>query len=216
MKTRIFNLIILDESGSMQRIKTEAIDSVNETVQTICKAQEEHKDQEHYVTLVTFHDEVKTVYGCVGCGEVNELTPATYRPQCCTALYDAMGMSLTALRSKVAKDDRVLVTVVTDGYENASREYSGSAIKALVDELKAEGWVFAYIGANQDVEKVAASISITNTMRFECTPEGTRSMSRRSNDSRMALFHRISDCCFNAAEENEHFFDEPDSKPARP
>ena len=57
MKTRIFNLIILDESGSMMSIKKEAIDSVNETLQTIRAAQKKHEDQEHYVTLVTFNND---------------------------------------------------------------------------------------------------------------------------------------------------------------
>ena len=120
MKTRIFNLIIIDESGSMQSIKKEAIDSVNETIQTIRSAQKKHERQEHYVSLVTFNDNVKTIYECVAVNDVDELTPDTYQPDCCTALYDAMGISLNSLRKKVADDDKVLVTVVTDGYENAS------------------------------------------------------------------------------------------------
>ena len=206
MKTRIFNLIIMDESGSMQSIKKEAIDSVNETIQTIRSAQKKHEDQEHYVSLVTFNDDVKTVYECVAVDEIKELT--IYRPDCCTALYDAMGISLNALRKKVAEEDKVLVTVVTDGYENASKEYSGKAIKALVDELKAKDWVFAYIGANQDVEAVAATISITNVMKFEATPLGTAAMGTRVATARGRLFDRIADCCFNAAEANEDFFDE--------
>ena len=208
MKTRIFNLIIIDESGSMQSIKTAAIDSVNETIQTIRSAQKKHEDQEHYVSLVTFNDDVKTIYECVPVDEVKELTAENYQPDCCTALYDAMGMSLNMLRKKIAEDDKVLVTVVTDGYENASKEYSGKAIKALVDELKAKDWVFAYIGANQDVESVAATIAITNVMKFEATPLGTAAMGARVASARGRLFDRIADCCFNAAEANEDFFDE--------
>ncbi len=208
MKTRIFNLVIIDESGSMQSIKKEAIDSVNETIQTIRSAQKKHEEQEHFVSLVTFNDDVKTVYECVPVEEVNELTPETYRPDCCTALYDAMGLSLNALRKKVAEDDKVLVTVVTDGYENASREYSGKAIKALVDELKAKGWVFAYIGANQDVEAVAATISITNVMNFETTSDGTKMMSARVNRSRDRLYSCMAEPDFSAAKANENFFDE--------
>ena len=208
MKTRIFNLIIIDESGSMQSIKTAAIDSVNETIQTIRSAQKKHEDQEHFVSLVTFNDDVKTIYECVPVDEVKELTAETYQPDCCTALYDAMGISLNALRKKVAEDDKVLVTVVTDGYENASKEYSGKAIKALVDELKDKGWVFAYIGANQDVEAVAATISITNVMQFEATPLGTADMSSKLSFAQGKLYSRIADCCFSAAEANEDFFDE--------
>ena len=210
MKTRIFNLIIIDESGSMQSIKKEAIDSVNETIQSIRAAEEKHEDQEHIVSLVTFHNNVKTVYECVPVKDVEELTAETYQPQCCTALYDAMGMSLNALRKKVAEDDKLLVTVVTDGYENASKEYSGEAIKALVDELKTKGWVFAYIGANQDVEAVAATISITNVLNFEATSQGTAMMSKKVSCARGRLFDRIAHCCFSAAEANKDFFDEDD------
>ena len=212
MKTRIFNLIIIDESGSMQSIKKEAIDSVNETIQTIRSAQKKHEDQEHYVSLVIFNDDVKTIYECVPVNEVKELTAETYRPNCCTALYDAMGISLNALRKKVAEDDKVLVTVVTDGYENASEEYNGKAIKDLVDELKAKGWVFAYIGANQDVEAVAATISITNVMDFETTSTGTQVMTDRVNRSREHLYCCMAKPDFSAAEANENFFDDEDDE----
>ncbi|MBQ4063689.1 MAG: VWA domain-containing protein [Bacteroidaceae bacterium] len=211
MKTRIFNLIIIDESGSMQSIKKQAIDSVNETVQSIKAAQEKYADQEHFVSLVTFHNDVKTVYECVAAADVAELTTETYCPTCCTALYDAMGMSLCALRPKVADDDKVLVTVVTDGYENASREYSGMAIKALVDELKKKGWVFAYIGANQDVEAVASTISITNVLNFEATPTGTACMSSRVAKGRSRWFEKISQGISSAPLDNCNFFEEDEN-----
>lgn len=208
MKTRIFNLIIIDESGSMQSIKKQAIDSVNETIQTIRLAQTKYEDQEHYVNLITFNNDVKTIYDCVPVSEVKELTFENYHPDCCTALYDAMGLSVNALRKKVAEIDKVLVTVVTDGYENASKEYSGKAIKALVDELKANGWVFAYVGANQDVEAVAASISITNTLNFESTCAGTIVMSKKLRSSRSRWFDKIARGLSSSSEDNCNFFEE--------
>ena len=120
-------------------------------------------------------------------------------------------MMLTALRPQVAEADRVLVTVVTDGYENASREYSGKAIKALVDELKAKGWVFAYMGANQDVEAVAATMSITNAMKFEATDHGCRKMFKKVNACRDRLYESIACNEFKVEEANFNFFvdDEP-------
>ncbi|MBQ8204516.1 MAG: VWA domain-containing protein [Alistipes sp.] len=208
MKTRIFNLIIIDESGSMQSIKRAAIDSVNETIQTIRSAEQKHPEQEHYVSLVSFNDDVKTIYDCVEVEQVKEINDETYQPSCCTALYDAMGISLSKLRKRVAESDKVLVTVVTDGYENASKEYSGKAIKTLVDELKAKGWVFAYIGANQDVEAVAATISITNVIQFEANPSGTQEMTERVNRGRNRLYESIAADHFDSKSANESFFDE--------
>ena len=206
MKTRIFNLIIIDESGSMEVIKQQAINSVNETIQTIRAAQERNENQEHYITLVSFNDRVKTINDCESIDNVQELTASTYIPGCCTALYDAMGMSLNALRKKVADIDKVLVTVVTDGYENASREYSGKAIKALVEELKAKGWVFAYIGANHDVEAVAASMSITNTMSFEATDEGVADMCTGACYNRSAWYDKVESGEADSEEDNKNFF----------
>jgi uncharacterized protein YegL len=206
MATKIFNLIIIDESGSMDCIKQQAIDSVNETIQTIRAAQERNESQEHFVSIVSFNDNVKTISDCVAVDEVQELTKNTYQPNCCTALYDAMGLSLNALRKKVADEDKVLVTVVTDGYENASREYSGMAVKALVEELKEKGWVFAYIGANHDVEAAATSIAIENTMSFDATASGVAEMSYSLNRSRACWYDSIEDNSADSKKANRNFF----------
>lgn len=118
---------------------------------------------------------IKTIYDCVSAAEVKGLSDADYIPDSCTPLYDAMGQSLGKLRPKVGSEDKVLVTIITDGEENSSSEYNVKAIKALVEELKGKGWVFAYIGANQDVEKVASSISVTNVLNFTASNIGPES-----------------------------------------
>ena len=203
-ETKIYNLIIIDESGSMSCIRQQAMDSLNETIQTIRAAQERNENQEHFVTLVTFNDTATIVNDCAPVNEIKELTAESYRPDCCTALYDAMGISLSALHKKVSKEDKVLVTIVTDGYENASQEYNLRTIKALVEELKAKGWVFAYLGANQDAEEVAFSMSIDNAMRWESTREGTAYMSERLNYSRSRWYDEAA----TNSERAEGFFDE--------
>lgn len=209
MKTRIHNLIILDESGSMESIKRAAINGMNETVQSIRDAQKKHEDQEHIVSLVSFNSsEIKGIYDCVPVAEVEELTDKEYVPNCCTPLYDAMGLSLSHLRAKVNDEDKVLVTIITDGEENSSTEYNSAAIKALVDSLKEKGWVFAYIGANQDVLKVAQTISVTNVMNFSSTDFGTSSAIASLRKSRDRMFSRIADGVFDSVSENTDFFSE--------
>ena len=187
---QIYNLIILDESGSMQSIKQQVISGFNETVQTIKSAQKTHENQKHFVSLVTFSDadKIRTVYDKIEVNKVEELTDETYQPCASTPLYDAMGIALTSLKKAVKSNDKVLVTVITDGYENASREYNAQSIKNLVESLKSDGWVFAYIGANQDVIREAAKISITNTLHFMPTAAGTKMMQAELCKARTKLY----------------------------
>lgn len=190
---KVHNLIILDESGSMLSIYNPAISGLNETLQTIRGAQKNHPDQTHLVTLVTFNSgNYNRIYDSTLAENTSDITPAQYRPSFSTPLFDAIGRSVGDLRPHVGKDDIVLVTIITDGYENASCEYNGKAIKTLIEELKAGGWVFTYIGANQDVEAVAESISIDNHLSFTADSEGTNRMFEKDKASRMRFFDSLS------------------------
>ncbi len=197
VKTQVYNLIILDKSGSMSSIANAAISGFNETVGGIRSAQERFKDtQEHFVSLMIFCNCEKTmVYDMVPVNEVKELTSREYRPCCCTPLYDAMGISINALYNAIKdkEDATAVVTVITDGYENASKEYSGKAIKALVERMKdEEGWNFAYIGTNQDVEATASSLSIDHHMSFRDDEVGMAEAWEKERKSKMMLFGRFS------------------------
>ena len=209
METRkIYNLIILDESGSMGNIKRQAINGFNETVQTIKAAQAKHEEQEHFVSLVTFNSgAIRTIYDKVAVSMIGLLDEQTYSPNCCTPLYDALGISLSALKYSVGKKDIALVTIITDGVENSSSEFTGQGVKTLVEELKGKGWVFTYIGTNQDVEKVAATISVTNVMSFDYSEQGTRQMFKKESRARSRFFDRIARR-FRALAEN--YFEEKD------
>ena len=206
MKTRVFNLLILDESGSMSSIEKQAVDSVNETLQSVRSAQQKYEDQEHYVSFVTFNsDGIKTVLDRVEAQKVEDITPDLFNPACCTPLYDAIGKSVTELQKSVAENDKVLVTIVTDGYENASQEYNQTSIKTMTEKLEKQGWTFAYIGANQDAMAVSHGLGIRNAMNFKATVCGTIAMSQKLTSSRARWFSRIAD---KDACANENFFDE--------
>ena len=193
--TKIYNLIILDESGSMHRIYTQALDGANETIQTIRAAQEAADDQKQFLTFVTFDSgnkvPVRTIIDTLPITEVKDLTEADYKPHGSTPLFDAMGQSLTELERKVQEGDSVLVTVITDGMENSSREYNGSMIKEMVSRLRAKGWTFVYIGANQDAVKVARTLDIENAMNFSANEEDTRRMWKDYHSSKDMYYEKV-------------------------
>jgi len=198
MKTQIYNLIILDKSGSMGSIAKAAISGFNETLNGIRSAQDRYKDtQEHFVSLMAFcRCEKVMIYDKAPIEEVKDLTSKEYRPCCGTPLYDAMGISINALYKDIKdkEDATAMVTVITDGLENASREYNGASIKALVERMKEEeGWNFSYIGTNQDVEAVSASLNIENHMMFQDDDAGMREAwekERKAKMMRYAMYER--------------------------
>lgn len=176
-KTQVFNVIILDKSGSMSNITNLAINGVNETIQSIKRNQEKYPEQEHMLTLVAFCGcEVKKIYNQCPITEVAPITSRDYRPCCMTPLYDAIGTTISEVHSSMTENAMASVTIITDGYENASKEFSHRAIKSLIEAYKSEGWLFAYIGAEHDVEAVSFSLSIDNHMNFDKTPESTANM----------------------------------------
>ncbi len=193
-KHKIFNLIILDESGSMQSIKNATISGFNEVVQTVKGVQKQFPEQEHFISLVTFNGlGIKTLLFNEPVNSLNEIDADKYQPGSLTPLYDAMGFSISKLRQaiKLEKDRNVLVTILTDGEENDSKEYSGKAIKGLVDELQEDGWTFTYIGANHDVESFAQSISIQNTMVFKANDKDMRQMFEKEKSARFAYSMKV-------------------------
>lgn len=194
-KTQVFNVIILDRSGSMECIRRAAVEGFNETLTGIKKAQEKFADtQDHFVSLVTFCScETKHVFDKTPVEEACPLTMEDYQPCCTTPLYDAMGTTLTAMRRHVKEieDSVVVVTIITDGMENASREYDGKSIKELVERLRGEGWTFTYMGANQDSVEVAMNLSIRNSRNFAYTHEGTRASMCKDTSTRMNFFTRL-------------------------
>ena len=206
----IYNVIILDESGSMSSIYRPTIQSMNEVISGIRKNQKEFPDQRHYVTIVTFEgngpDGIKTRRDRVPIQTVEDFTDMGYCPGGCTPLYDAMGITLNHLESVILPEDKVMATVITDGYENSSREYSGNTIKALVSRLRAKGWVLAYIGANQDAVEVARELNIKNALNFEATPDGMSETAVRFKSAARKMAAAVNYCQDTGA--LDHLFEE--------
>ncbi len=190
----VYNLVILDESGSMELIKTATISGFNEIVQTMREIEKKFPDQKHFISLVSFNGSgIRTLLDRASVQSIRELNHRSYRPSSSTPLYDAMGLSITRLKYDTAGVESAgyLVTVLTDGEENASREFNASQIRALVDDLKRAGWTFTYIGANHDVEKAALTISVNNTMTFVAEPEEMKMMFDKEKRARVNYANRL-------------------------
>ena len=212
---RIYNLIILDESGSMHGLEKMSVDGVNETIQTIKGAALAHPEQEQMLSFVTFSGRgdrkpyrVHTLLSEIS--KVNEITLGDYRPSGNTPLWDTMGIALTTLEREVGENAIALVTVITDGYENSSREYSGKQIQEIVKRLDSKGWVFTYIGANQDAMMEAGKLGIRNSLNFCADEEGTKRMWMKERVSRKAFYADV--CREDISREGlkEKYFDKGD------
>ena len=195
-ETRIYNLIILDESGSMSSIREQALSGASETLQTIRAAQQENPDDHQMISFVTFDTGarrpfVRTIIDSEKIESVNDITPDQYQPYGGTPLYDAMGLSITALKELVKEGDHVLVTVITDGFENSSHIYSAEMIKELVESLTTQGWVFTYIGANQDSEQTASGLGIRSTMDFQASVQGSAMMWNKMRSSSREYYKKV-------------------------
>ena len=183
---RVFNLLVVDESGSMSIIRRQALVGINETLTTIQKMQETHKNLEQRVTLVTFDSTHTNVfYDNVRASNANPLKAKDYNPCGATPLYDAIGMGIAKINALTTEDDSVLVTIITDGEENCSEEYSLKMIKNLIEKLKKQNWTFTFIGTDDlDVENIALDMGIDNHLSFAEDEEGTKAMFASENRAR--------------------------------
>jgi len=193
--TRVHNLIIVDESGSMECIRKQAFTGMNETLQTVRKMQEKYPDIEQKVTLITFDsDHTKWHYDDVTASKTKDLNWKAYRPCAATPLYDAIGKGVSKVNAQVNDGENVLVTIITDGEENSSEEWTLKMVRRLIEKLKKQNWTFTLIGTdNLDVETMAHSFAIDEHLEFQQDEAGTKAMFARERRSRERY-----NCCVEA------------------
>ena len=159
--TRVHNLIIVDESGSMECIRKQAFTGMNETLQTVRMMQEKYPNQLQYVTLITFDsDHTKLHYDNTPADKTKDMEWKAYNPCAATPLYDAIGKGISKVNAQIEEGDHVLVTIITDGYENSSEEWSLKMVRTLIEKLKKQNWTFTLIGTdNLDVKDIVGIYS---------------------------------------------------------
>ena len=183
---------ILDRSGSMQPLVEAAISGFN----TFLKDQQETSGDAS-LTLVLFDDEYLLHADRTPIQEVLPLDASTYVPRSCTALLDAIGRTVVNIGKKLAntpekdRPGKVIIAIYTDGYENASTDYTANKIAKMIrHQTDNYQWEFLFLAANEDAIATAASYGIDskNASKVSFSPIGhhasTSSISRKVRSSR--------------------------------
>ena len=163
-------VFLLDRSGSMQGSEKDTIGGYNSYLN-----KQRNNKYNTKVTTVLFDNEYELLIKRKDIREVKDLTDKEYYVRGCTALYDAIGRTITTL-DKELKGNKVLFVITTDGLENASNEYTKSKVKKLIE--KHSDWEFLYIGANIDsyAEGSAIGIKASNIANYQKTEKGTKNL----------------------------------------
>lgn len=172
---------VLDKSGSMFNCRETTILGFNKQLETIQQLQKEFPDQEFKVSLTTFDDNVENTFNQTELGSFEKLTPQMYIPNGCTALLDAIGISINQIRtasgSEILNDEMsVVMIILTDGMENASREFNYHQIAGMIKNLEqTEKWTFTFLGADIDALHTSKMLNIRaeNVMSFNKEDMGT-------------------------------------------
>ena len=167
--------VILDRSGSMYSTVKDAIGGFNSFIETQKKA-----EGEATLTLIQFDHEYLVSYEAKPIADVEPLNSVTYVPRGNTALIDAMGRTFNAISARlkpIKKEFRPkqIVVIITDGEENASREFKLEDVNSKITKLKTKGYEIIFIGANQDAIKAAQNFGISgaNSMTYAANSVGT-------------------------------------------
>lgn len=165
-------VFIIDKSGSMQGLENDTIGGFNSMLS-------KHKECEGVCKLSTifFSDDSKVIHNRVDIKEVNPLSLKDYQVGGCTALLDAIANAICYQNvvQKVDKCDNVIFVIITDGQENASREYNDIKVKKMIEEKQEKNnWQFIFLGANIDVVHTAHDYGIRqeNAVEYCCDSKG--------------------------------------------
>jgi uncharacterized protein YegL len=157
-------IFILDRSGSMSGKEDDVIGGFNSYVETLRR----EPAGEVGVSYVRFDQQLELIWNDVPLAAVPRMNGETYSVRGSTALLDAVGTTVSAVRENAAH--RYTVIIHTDGMENASREWTAENVKALIERYEAKGnWTFAFFGEGIDAWSQADRYGFTprSSMKYE-------------------------------------------------
>lgn len=177
MKKNLTELVfILDKSGSMGGLETDTIGGYNAMLK-----KQQAVEGECRITTVLFDNHYGLLHDRIDLKAVSPITEKEYQVGGSTALLDAIGRTIHKIgnaQKHTAEDyraEKVMVVIITDGEENASREYSAERIKQMIEHEKTKyGWEFIFLGANIDAVETAGcfGISADRAQNYHADSEG--------------------------------------------
>lgn len=143
--------VVLDRSGSMNSVRDDAIGGFNTFL-----SQQQALPGEASMTVAQFDHEYLVTHANKPLRDVPPLNTVTYAPRGMTALYDAIGRTVDTVGAELAalpaseRPAKVLMLIITDGFENSSREYSGARIREMIAHQREKySWEFIFIGSDE-------------------------------------------------------------------
>ncbi len=187
MKGSLTELVfILDCSGSMHGLEADTIGGFNSMLD-----QQRGKPGEAFITTFLFSSSWRLVHDRVSLEKVRPMTRKDYITGGCTALFDTVGHAIAHIESihRYARPEDVpaqtMFIIITDGMENASREYARRKVKEMIEGKKRDGWEFLFLGANIDAAETADTLGIAadRAVDYHADSEGTRQNFRSISDA---------------------------------
>ena len=169
-----YYLLIVDASSSMSPLTKSTISGVNEQIDSIKQLEKEFPEQKYNMSFMHFNNTVTIEYTDRKSNSLEHISESNYRCSGMTALLDAIGVGVRNLNEKIGDkiasgEAAAVVVIITDGEENASREFDGPKVKSMIEELQATNrWTFTFVGANIDSISTASryGIDVKNVMQF--------------------------------------------------
>lgn len=171
--------LVLDRSGSMAQIRSD----MEGAMKTFVEDQAQHPGECLLSVLQFDSSAIEWVFQGKPIAQVKSIA---LEPRGSTPLLDALGRAILETGQRLgalpeaARPGRVLVVVITDGLENASRELTGAQVKAMVEQQRSVyKWEFLFFGANIDAAAEAAAIGIASAAGYVASKKGVESMGKK-------------------------------------
>ncbi|MBQ2824734.1 MAG: VWA domain-containing protein [Clostridia bacterium] len=170
-------VFILDKSGSMAGLEGDTIGGFNAMIE-----KQKKLSGKCFVSTIAFNDKSDVIHDRVKLENIRPMTHDDYFVGGCTALIDALGGAIKHIANihKYARKEDIpqntMFVITTDGMENASRKYTAEKVKAMIEEKKAKGWEFLFIGANIDAVTTAENYGIRpdRAVNYHADKKGTK------------------------------------------